>query len=251
MEYPNIEYILTFGSNKTEDDKYVKGMFIAKKQAIVNGDLQGLVISPDLTREFSLDGTNLEIHEKYIKDKDTDTIYSWNDLIIGIEDESIFLITHNSDSTKNKKIWELPQLLFSYLEIIYCYIYSIIIDNSQLCIQMIKYRTTLHNKNRVLWSKPVILPDISEHTNIIQPYQNKHSVTVKLPKIRSYKGLDETQTKKILDSIYFIINKHKIFLKDIELTKKDNTLQVITKKIHSEGHILGFIYTDTLDMGDI
>ena len=116
---------------------------------------------------------------------------------------------------------------------------------------MIKYRNTLYNKNRVLWSIPIILPDTSKHTNIIQPYQNKHSVTIELPKIRSFKGLDENQTKKILDSIYFTIDKHKIFLKDIELTKKDNTLQVITKKIHSQGHIVGFIYTDTLDMGDI
>ena len=56
-------------------------MFIAKKQDIVNGDLQGLVISSDLTRDFSLDGTNLEIHEKYIKDKNTDTIYSFIDYI--------------------------------------------------------------------------------------------------------------------------------------------------------------------------
>ena len=220
MEYPNIEYILTFGSDKTEDDTYIKGLFIAKKQEVIHKDLKGLVIVPDTEHTHTLNGHNLEIHEKFIKNTTTETIHSWNDLQIGIEDESIFLVTNESNPKHNKKIWELPQMLFNYLEIKYCYIYSIVIHNSQLCIQMIKYRTTLNNTNKVLWSVPIILPDIDKHSKLLKAYKNTDAVTLSLPTIRNTKGLSEKQYKQILDAIYFKINKVTIYLKDIELTKK-------------------------------
>jgi len=219
MEYPNIEYILTFGSDKTEDDTYIKGLFIAKKQEVIHKDLKGLVIVPDTEHTHTLNGHNLEIHEKFIKDTETDTIYSWNDLMIGIEDESIFLVTNESNPNKNKKLWELPQMLFNYLEIKYCYIYSIVIQNKKLCIQMIKYRTTLNNKNKILWCKPVIVPDKDQYSSLLKIYQNNTDITLSLPTIRTTTGLNEKKYTKILDSIYFKVNGETIYLKDIELTK--------------------------------
>jgi len=250
MEYPNIEYILTYGSEKTEDDKFIKGLFIAKKQKVVDQDLKGLIIVPDIHNEEDLNGNQLEIHEKFIKDKTTGTIYSWNDLMIGIEEEKVYLVTSESNPQKNKKLWELPQMLFNYLEIKYCYIYSIVIHNSKLCIQMIKYRTTLNNKNKVLWCEPVIIPDKNKHLHILKDYQHNSDITLILPKISTTKGLDNDKYKKILDSIYFIIHNKKIYLKDIELTKKNNTLQIVTKIINNNGHLLGFIFTKNRNMGD-
>ena len=82
MEYPNIEYIMTYGSDK-QNDTFIKGLFIAKKQKIQNTNLNGLIITPDVTNQFELNGSNLEFHEKYIKDTNTNKIYSWNDVNIG------------------------------------------------------------------------------------------------------------------------------------------------------------------------
>jgi len=250
MEYPNIEYIMTYGSDK-QNDTFIKGLFIAKKQKIQNTNLNGLIITPDVTNQFKLNGSNLEFHEKYIKDTKTETIYSWNDVNIGIEDESIFLVTVVTDKKKPKKIWELPQLLFNYLEIKYCYIYSIILEKGELCIQMVKYRTTINNINRIIWSKPIVLPDPHADLQLLQLYQNNNAVEIILPKLRSTKGLHEEQYKKVLDTIYFKTNNKKIYLKDIELTKKNDRLLITTTKIHTLAHLLGHIDISDLDMGDL
>jgi hypothetical protein len=250
MEYPNIEYILTYGSDK-KNDTFIKGLFIAKKQKIQNTNLNGLIITTEITNQFELNGSNLEFHEKYIKDTKTETIYSWNDINVGIEDESIFLVTVVKDNEIPKKIWELPQLLFNYLEIKYCYIYSIIVEKGELCIQMIKYRTTINNRNRVIWSKSVIIPNKQTDLKLLQLYQNNNSIEIKLPKLRSTKGLNEEQYKKVLDTIYFKTNNKKIYLKDIELTKKDDHLLITTKKIHTLGHLLGYIDISDIDMSNL
>lgn len=249
MEYPNIEYILTYGSNKTEDGSFVKGLFIAKKQNVVDKNITGIVIGQDPDVQTKLNGMNFEIHEKFMKDTTNNTIYSWNDLNIGIEGEQIYLVTNSSRDKQPKKIWELPPMLFNYLEIKYCYIYSIVLDNNELCIQMIKYRTTINNTNRVIWSKPIIITNKTLQAELSDTYPESDEVTLSLPKNSSSTNVDATQYKKALDSIYFHIKNKKIFLKDVELIQHNNTLLLLTKTIHKSGHVLGYIDTTDLKLG--
>ena len=250
MEYPNIEYILTYGTKKKDDGVYGRGVFLAKKQAIVKGEVTGIVILPSSNPISVLDGMNLDIREKYVKNTQTNKIYNWSDLNIGIENDSIYLITKNSRTTPPTKLWKLPQMLFNYLEVKYCFIYSIVMTKGELCIQMIKYRTTLNNTNQIIWSKPVIIPEHEVHEDIIKTYIHDDGISLSLPKIRSTANLDENKYKKVLDSIYFKIKSNKIYLKDIELIRQDNNLLIISKLIDKEGHILGFIDITGLDMGD-
>ena len=97
MEYPNIEYILSYGRDKDNN----LGLFLLKKSDFESSsESKGKLIFPETDISKELNGHNLDVTEKYITDLYTNKIYSWNDLQIGIEKEKIYLVT-NGKNQKN------------------------------------------------------------------------------------------------------------------------------------------------------
>jgi len=243
MEYPNIEYILTYG----ESENNQLGIFILKKGDISDSNnLNGTLILPSDKIEETLNGHNLEITKSYIKDMYTNKIYSWNDLQIGIENESIYLVTN---STINKKLWKLPFTLFNYLEIKFSYLFSISVLNNILSIQYIKFRNTLNNVNRVLWTKPLILAN--QELSLISLYKNVDNITLHIPDNNiDFDNMNQKEYIKILQNTYFDYSIHKFYLQDIQLVKKDNHLLLVTYKLHKDGHVMAYIKVTEEDLVD-
>ena len=244
MEYPNIEYILSYG--RDEHDNI--GLFLLKKSDFESSsEAKGQLIftETDITKE--LNGHNLDISETCITDLYTNKIYSWNDVQIGIEKEYMYLV---SNGTTQKKLWRLPFSLFNYLEIQFCYIFSITVNDSELSIQQIKYRNTINNVNRVLWSKNIILPNDTS-LPILQPYKNAGKVNVYIPPTeQKISELSSKEYTEILNKVTFTYSIYTFYLKDIQLVKKDNYILLVTQKLHKDGHVMGYIQVSEDDLID-
>ena len=243
MEYPNIEYILTFG--KDEDD--TMGLFILRKTDLEQSqDAKGQLILPSQNTKELLNGHNLDIQINCIRDVYTNKIYSWNDIHIGIEQESIYLVTN---STIQKKLWKLPFSLFNYLNIQFCYLFSISIVKNELVIQQIKYRNTINNSNRILWTKTIQSPDIN--LDIMSLYRNVSNVNINIPSNETdLTTINQKEYVELLNQVYFNYSIHKIYLKDVQLIKKDNYILLITYTLHKQGHVMGYIQIDENDQID-
>ena len=244
MEYPNIEYIVSYGRDENENI----GLFLLKKSDFESSsEAKGQLIFPetDITKE--LNGHNLDISETCITDLYTNKIYSWNDVQIGIEKEHMYLV---SNGTTQKKLWRLPFSLFNYLEIQFCYIFSITVNDSELSIQQIKYRNTINNVNRVLWSKNIILPNDTS-LPILQPYKNAGKVNVYIPPTeQKISELSSKEYTEILNKVTFTYSIYTFYLKDIQLVKKDNYILLVTQKLHKDGHVMGYIQVSEDDLID-
>lgn len=244
MEYPNIEYILSYGRDEHENI----GLFLLKKSDFESSsEAKGQLIftETDITKE--LNGHNLDISETCITDLYTNKIYSWNDVQIGIEKEHMYLV---SNGTTQKKLWRLPFSLFNYLEIQFCYIFSITFNDSELSIQQIKYRNTINNVNRVLWSKNIILPNDTS-LPILQPYKNAGKVNVYIPPTeQKISELSSKEYTEILNKVTFTYSIYTFYLKDIQLVKKDNYILLVTQKLHKDGHVMGYIQVSEDDLID-
>ena len=238
MEYPNNDYILSYGSKKNDDGKLMKGLFIAKQQDIHDGELKGLVIVPDTNPDILLNGHNLLVREKYIKDLKNDKIYSWNDMHIAIREEDIYLAVNES----LKILWKLPNFLFNYLEIRYCYIYSILVISDKLCIQKIKYRTTINNINRGIWSKNIIIP--RDKDKLLKSYSNSGNIKLNIPDQLCDHTLESNEYKAGIKNVYFTNNKNRFYLKDIQIVKQDKFLLLVSYKMNKTGNLLGYIEID-------
>jgi hypothetical protein len=243
MEYPNIEYILTFG----KDEDGTMGLFILRKADLIQSeDAKGQLILPSQNTEELLNGHNLDIQQNCIRDVYTNKIYSWNDIHIGIEQESIYLVTN---STIQKKLWKLPFSLFNYLNIQFCYLFSIAIVKNELVIQQIKYRNTINNSNRILWTKTIQSPDIN--LDIMSLYRNVSNVNITIPSNETdLNTINQKEYVELLNQVYFNYSIHKIYLKDVQLIKKDNYILLITYTLHKQGHVMGYIQIDENDQID-
>ena len=243
MEYPNIEYILTYG----ESENNQLGIFILKKSDISDtNNLNGTLILPSDKIEETLNGHNLEITKSFIKDMYTNKIYSWNDLHIGIEEESIYLVTN---STINKKLWKLPFTLFNYLEIKFSYLFSISVLNNTLSIQYIKFRNTINNVNRVLWTKPLLLAN--KDLSLLSLYKNISDVSFHIPEHTiDFDNINQEEYVSLLQKVYFKYSVHSFYLQDIQLIRKDNYILLVTRKLHKDGHVMAYIQFTEEDLVD-
>ena len=244
MEYPNIEYIVSYGRDENENI----GLFLLKKSDFESSsEAKGQLIFPetDITKE--LNGHNLDISETCITDLYTNKIYSWNDVQIAIDQEYMYLV---SNGKSQKKLWRLPFSLFNYLEIQFCYIFSITINDSNLAIQQIKYRNTINNVNRVLWSKNIIIPNNSS-LSILQSYKNSGNIKVYIPPSENDVGeLSSKEYTELLNKVTFTYGIYTFYLQDIQLVKKNNHILLVTHKLHKDGHVMGYIQVSEEDLID-
>ena len=244
MEYPNIEYILSYG--RDEHDNI--GLFLLKKSDFESSsEAKGQLIFTETDIAKELNGHNLDISEKCITDLYTSKIYSWNDVQIGIENEHIYLV---STGIIQKKLWTLPFSLFNYLEIQFCYIFSITINDSELAIQQIKYRNTINNVNRVLWSKNIVIPNDTT-LPILQTYKNAGKIQVYIPPSeKKISELSSTEYTELLNKVTFSYSIHTFYLKDIQLVKKNDYILLVTQKLHKDGLVMGYIQVNEDDLID-
>ena len=244
MEYPNIEYILSYG--RDEHDNI--GLFLLKKNDFESSsEAKGQLIFPETDITKKLNGHNLDISETCITDLYTNKIYSWNDVQIGIEKENIFLVTNG---TTQKKLWALPFSLFNYLDIQFCYIFSITVNEGNLAIQQIKYRNTINNVNRVLWSKNIIIPNTSS-LPILQSYKNAGKINVYIPPSeKNVSELSPIEYTELLNKVTFSYSIHTFYLKDIQLVKKNDYILLVTQKLHKDGLVMGYIQVNEDDLID-
>tara|TARA_B110000902_G_C14148748_1_gene528704 strand:- start:255 stop:1007 length:753 start_codon:yes stop_codon:yes gene_type:complete len=244
MEYPNIEYILSYGRDNNDNI----GLFILNKSDFESSpDAKGQLIFPNTDIMNELNGHNLEIKENCITDLYTNKIYSWNDVQIGIEKEDVYLVTN---SKIQKKLWKLPFSLFNYLQIHFCYIFSISIIDNSLAIQQIKYRNTINNTNRILWTKKIITPNDTT-VSILKKYKNAGDIKIYIPPCeKTIAELTSDEYTELLNNVTFTYSIYTFYLKDIQLVKKDNYILLVTHVLHEEGHVMGYININEEDLID-